>query len=230
VPTDRIGDLQLVSQDWLEIDPVNRTRPVRLPSLCRRTGEYPILRLVVGATCAPCEQNLRHFGTDGNRLSRSLRLAAFDPLLDYIADDAKFETLEIDIFPFQAKQFADPKTSGSSKRHSRSRKIINQALQKELDLFRRKDRWDSGTLGTLTDMANRIGAYPLREIWHDDKFTYLRGQFQETPALYEVKDGKPSLINFDFSDGLYTVPKELDNGYLAIGKKKVTFHRVEGGN
>jgi hypothetical protein len=58
----------------------------------------------------------------------------------------------------------------------------------------------------------------------------LRGQFQETPALYEVKDGKPSLINFDFSDGLYTVPKELDNGYLAIGKKKVTFHRVEGGN
>lgn len=70
----------------------------------------------------------------------------------------------------------------------------------------------------------------LQEIWHDNKFTYLRGQFQETPALYEVKDGKPSLINFDFSDGLYTVPKELDNGYLAIGKKKVEFHRVEGGN
>jgi type IV secretory pathway VirB9-like protein len=70
----------------------------------------------------------------------------------------------------------------------------------------------------------------LQEIWHDNKFTYLRGQFQETPALYEVKDGKPSLINFDFSDGLYTVPKELDNGYLAIGKKKVMFNRVEGGN
>jgi type IV secretory pathway VirB9-like protein len=67
----------------------------------------------------------------------------------------------------------------------------------------------------------------LREIWRDDKFTYLRGQFQETPALYEVKDKKPSLINFDFSNGLYTVPKELDNGYLAIGKQKVEFHRTE---
>jgi type IV secretory pathway VirB9-like protein len=69
-------------------------------------------------------------------------------------------------------------------------------------------------------------ALGLEEIWHDDKFTYLRGHFQETPALYEVKDKKPSLINFDFSSGLYTVPKELDNGYLAIGKRKVEFHRA----
>ena len=66
----------------------------------------------------------------------------------------------------------------------------------------------------------------LQEIWRDDKFTYLRGHFQETPALYETKDGKGSLINFDFSNGLFTVPKELDNGYLAIGKQKVTFHRA----
>ena len=69
-------------------------------------------------------------------------------------------------------------------------------------------------------------ALGLDEVWRDDKFTYLRGHFQETPALYEVKDGKGSLINFDFSNGLFTVPKELDNGYLAIGKKKVEFHRV----
>src|SRR5580704_1298359 len=67
----------------------------------------------------------------------------------------------------------------------------------------------------------------LQAIWRDDKFTYLRGSFQETPALYEVKDKKPSLINFDFSNGLYTAPKELENGYLAIGKQKVEFHRNE---
>ncbi len=68
----------------------------------------------------------------------------------------------------------------------------------------------------------------LQQIWRDDKFTYLRGVFQETPALYEVKDKKPSLINFDFNRGLYTVPKLLENGYLAIGKQKVEFHRVGG--
>ena len=70
----------------------------------------------------------------------------------------------------------------------------------------------------------------LQQIWRDDKFTYLRGRFQETPALYEVKDKKLSLINFDFSNGLYTVPKQLDNGYLAIGKQKVEFHRTTGSN
>ena len=69
----------------------------------------------------------------------------------------------------------------------------------------------------------------LQQIWHDDKFTYLRGQFQETPALYEVKEKKPSLINFDFANGLYAVPKQLDNGYLSIGKQKVEFHRITEG-
>jgi type IV secretion system protein VirB9 len=69
----------------------------------------------------------------------------------------------------------------------------------------------------------------LQQIWRDDKFTYLRGQFQETPALYEVKDKKPSLINFDYNNGLYTVPKELESGYLAIGKQRVEFHRTEEG-
>jgi type IV secretion system protein VirB9 len=69
-------------------------------------------------------------------------------------------------------------------------------------------------------------ALGIQQIWRDDKFTYLRGRFQETPALYEVKDKKPSLINFDYNNGLYTVPKELENGYLAIGKQKVEFHRT----
>jgi type IV secretory pathway VirB9-like protein len=69
-------------------------------------------------------------------------------------------------------------------------------------------------------------ALGIQQIWRDDKFTYLRGRFQETPALYEVKDKKPSLINFDYNNGLYTVPKELESGYLAIGKQKVEFHRT----
>ena len=58
---------------------------------------------------------------------------------------------------------------------------------------------------------------------------------QETPALYELKDGKGSLINFDFNDGLYTIPKTVLVGYLTIGKQRVEFHRTstdhtQGGN
>ncbi len=71
----------------------------------------------------------------------------------------------------------------------------------------------------------KAAALGLQQIWRDNKFTYLRGQFQESPALYELKDGKGSLINFDFANGLYTVPKTVLVGYLAIGKQRVDFHR-----
>jgi type IV secretory pathway VirB9-like protein len=74
--------------------------------------------------------------------------------------------------------------------------------------------------------GNALG---LRQVWRDEKFTYLRGHFQETPALYELKDGKGSLINFDYNDGLYTIPKAVADGYLTIGKQRVEFKRA-GGN
>jgi type IV secretory pathway VirB9-like protein len=62
-------------------------------------------------------------------------------------------------------------------------------------------------------------------IFHDDRFTYIKCAASEKPAIYETKDGKPNLINFDLDNGMYIVPKIMDAGYLAIGKKKVTFTR-----
>ncbi|MGB7025120.1 MAG: TrbG/VirB9 family P-type conjugative transfer protein, partial [Candidatus Acidiferrales bacterium] len=64
-------------------------------------------------------------------------------------------------------------------------------------------------------------------IFHDDRFTYIKCAAPEKPAIYEVKDGKPNLINFDLQNGVYIIPKIVDAGYLAIGKKKVTFTRHE---
>ena len=60
-------------------------------------------------------------------------------------------------------------------------------------------------------------------IYHDGRFTYIKASPQETPALYELKDGKPNLVNFDFQDGAFVVPKVLKTGYLAIGKQKLRF-------
>lgn len=70
----------------------------------------------------------------------------------------------------------------------------------------------------------------IQQIWRDDKFTYLRGQFQETPALYELKDGKGSLINYDFANGLFTIPKIVEEGYLSIGKQRVNFRQTKAGS
>jgi type IV secretory pathway VirB9-like protein len=66
-------------------------------------------------------------------------------------------------------------------------------------------------------------------VYHDDAFTFIRCAAREKPALYEVKDGKPNLIPFQLENGVYIVPKILDNGYLAIGTKKLAFARRRDG-
>jgi type IV secretion system protein VirB9 len=62
-------------------------------------------------------------------------------------------------------------------------------------------------------------------IYHDDRFTYIRSGAREKPALYEIKDGKPNLVSFQVENGVYVVPKIVDSGYLAVGKKKLSFFR-----
>jgi type IV secretory pathway VirB9-like protein len=65
----------------------------------------------------------------------------------------------------------------------------------------------------------------VSQVYHDDTFTFIRSAAREKPALYEVKDGKPNLVPFQLENGVYIVPKVLDNAYLAIGNKKATFAR-----
>jgi type IV secretion system protein VirB9 len=81
----------------------------------------------------------------------------------------------------------------------------------------------------LGKKANR-SPFNVSTIYHDDAFTYIKCSAREKPTLYEVKDGKPNLINFQLENGVYIAPKVLDNGYLAIGKKKLTFSRQVSAN
>jgi hypothetical protein len=63
----------------------------------------------------------------------------------------------------------------------------------------------------------------VRSIWHDGQFTYIKSEATELPALYELKDGKPALVNFQVHNGTYVVPKVLDQGYLSLGKERLSF-------
>src|SRR5688572_5305118 len=65
----------------------------------------------------------------------------------------------------------------------------------------------------------------VRSIWHDGEFTYIRAEARELPALYEVRDGQPSLVNFQVQEGTYIVPKVLDRGYLALGNQRFSFQQ-----
>ncbi len=63
----------------------------------------------------------------------------------------------------------------------------------------------------------------VRSIWHDGEFTYIKSDARELPTLYELRDGQPSLVNFQVQGGTYVVPKVLDRGYLALGKERFSF-------
>jgi len=79
----------------------------------------------------------------------------------------------------------------------------------------------------LLDAKAAREPFLVSAVYHDDTFTYIKCAAREKPALYEMKDGKPNLINFQLENGVYIVPKLLDSGYLAIGKKKLSFTRHE---
>jgi type IV secretory pathway VirB9-like protein len=101
---------------------------------------------------------------------------------------------------------------------------VKQSAQTEID---------SGIDRFLTSMRfpYRFDAgkkpFYVRAIYNDEKFTYIQARPEETPALYEIEDGKPNLVNFDYKNGVYVVQKILDRGYLAIGKEKLNFSRED---
>ena len=65
----------------------------------------------------------------------------------------------------------------------------------------------------------------VRAIWNDGQFTYIKADAKELPALYEMKDGAPALVNFQVQGGTYVVPKVLERGYLALGKERFAFQQ-----
>ena len=67
--------------------------------------------------------------------------------------------------------------------------------------------------------------FAIQSIYHDDKFTYIKTTAQEKFSVYEIKDGKPDLINYDLRDGTYIIPKIVDKGYVELGKKHMDFAR-----
>ena len=67
--------------------------------------------------------------------------------------------------------------------------------------------------------------FDVSAIYHDDKFTYITTKATEKFAVYDMKDGKPNLVTYDLRNGTYIIPIVMDNGYVQLGKKKMSFTR-----
>lgn len=74
------------------------------------------------------------------------------------------------------------------------------------------------------DFPKNKRPFDVEAIWQDGKFTYIRSSAPEKPALYERKDGKPSLVSFQLEKSVYIASHVIDDGYLQIGNKKMSFH------
>ncbi len=68
--------------------------------------------------------------------------------------------------------------------------------------------------------------FNVAAIYQDGQFTYIKSSTTERFSIYELKDGKPDLINFQLKDGTYVIPKVVDHGYLQIGKHRLSFERA----
>jgi type IV secretion system protein VirB9 len=119
----------------------------------------------------------------------------------------------------EKEEFLQKQAADAEAKEAAERKAAQDAQEKYASTYPSNLHFDYSW-----DQA-KARALGVKQIWDDGKFTYIQGKFEEPPVVYELKDKKGSLINFDFANGLYTVPKLLQNGYVAIGKAKVEFHR-----
>ena len=97
-------------------------------------------------------------------------------------------------------------------------------LEAGLDAFRAEY---PATLRFDYELERRAAAPPfgVRAMWRDGRFTYIAADPEEAPALYEERDGEPSLVPYDFLDGLYVARRELSAGWLQLGKRRLRFRR-----
>jgi len=143
-------------------------------------------------------------------------------LLSAINGDAKFVPASA-VKDFEA-QYQVAKESERNAKEQADLWVREAEVKAEAAKLKAHDEYPAALKFTYRFKKNEP-PFLVSAIYHDDRFTYIKSSAQETPTMYELKDGKPSLVQFDFKDGLYTAPKILTEGYLAIGKKKLSFEQ-----
>ena len=71
------------------------------------------------------------------------------------------------------------------------------------------------------DRAATRRPFLVEAMWHDGTFTYIRSRGQESPAVYELKDGEPAAVLVQLAgDDLHIVHHVMADGWLQIGGKR----------
>jgi type IV secretory pathway VirB9-like protein len=106
---------------------------------------------------------------------------------------------------------------------SEARVAVDAANRRSTDAIAAYQQEYPARLQFVYGQPRYVKPFRVRSMWHDGQFTYIKTDASELPALYEIKNGKPSLVNFQVRLGTYVVPKVLEEGYLMLGKQRFAF-------
>ena len=137
---------------------------------------------------------------------------------------------------------ADPNAPRGQPKYFSANQVNAQVTALQAELVQARAALEQATVRTTEAVSTFRQQYPgrlefaygtpkyerpffVRSIWHDGEFTYIKSEARELPALYEMKDGEPSLVNFQVQEGTYVVPKVLERGYLALGNQRFPFQQ-----
>lgn len=150
-----------------------------------------------------------------------------------LREDSKSETPDLKVYVN-----ADPRAAGGPPKYFSAAQV--QELREDLAKARAaadeaKRRADEAVAAYRQQYPTRLQfvygtpeyerPFFVRAIWHDGKFTYVKTDARELPALYEETDGDPSLVNFQVHNGTYVIPKVLDRAYLSLGERRFEFEQ-----
>ncbi len=134
----------------------------------------------------------------------------------------------------QAPKYVDAKVAESYKHDAEAAHAEVEATRKQAaaELGRTKAETEAKYPTEMkfgyTFAHGKKAPFVVNAIWHDDRFTYISGNFSEPPAVYETKDGQPALIDYQYENGVYILRKIVDQGTLRVGKKQMAFAKQAG--
>ena len=103
---------------------------------------------------------------------------------------------------------------------ARAREAAKAAIEEQVESFRAAYPGSMRFEYRLAGKARR-DPFSVVAMWNDGRHTYLRSTAPESPAIYEQRDGKPSLVEYELGeDGLYVAQRVLRDGWLQIGKQR----------
>jgi hypothetical protein len=65
----------------------------------------------------------------------------------------------------------------------------------------------------------------VKAIWNDGQFTYIKAEAKELPAVYEMKDGAPAVVNFRFAATRTSCRRSSSGGTSHSGRSASTFSK-----